>query len=371
MNLFDYLTWRSDVPLSVSPFNPVDSLILSELAYTDFEGVLPFDGAAVPLSEACEAYFSVHSREEVKARPGYTAPAPFLMDFLLRGARFRETALCFFESLTDYDDPTQFAALTCLLPDGTAFVSFRGTDGTVLGWKEDLILSYRSRTKGQLLAAEYLDRAAAATDRPLLIGGHSKGGNLAIYAAAFCSPETQNRIRQVYSNDGPGFRDELRGEASYLAVMPKCLSIIPDTSVIGLLLTNDCPRIVVESSAAGMVQHDGFTWQTGPTGFLPAELSRRGEYAEKTISAWVSRQDDETLRSMVDSLFQVLEAPGADSFHVLKSKKIRTAELMMAAARGLPKEKQKEFLSSMGQLLQSSGVQLLDIVRPDGDKPQT
>ena len=368
MNIFDYLTWRGDVPLAVSPFNPVDSLVLSELAYTDFEGVLPADGQAVSLTDACETYFSTYSREAVKIRPGYTAPAPFLMDFLLRGARFREMLLCSFESLTDFEDPTQFAAMTCLLPDGTAFVSFRGTDGTLLGWKDDLIMSYRSRTRGQRLAADYLDRVAAQIDRPLLLGGHSKGGNLAIYAAAFCAPETQSRVRAVYSLDGPGFRDDLRAEPSYLAVMPRCLSVIPDTSVIGQLLTNDCPRIVIESSASGLVQHDGFTWQTGPTGFVPAELSRRGEYAEKTITAWVSRQDDETLRSMVDSLFRVLEAPGADSFHMLKTRKIRTAELMMAAARGLPKEKQKEFLASVGQLLQSSGEQFLDTVRPETDR---
>lgn len=368
MNVFDYLTWRSDVPLSVSPFNPVDSLVLSELSYADFEGVLPADGRAVSLAEACETYFSVHSRESVKASPGYTAPAPFLMDFLLRGSRFRDLHLCGFESVADDSDPIQFAALTFLLPDGTSFVAFRGTDGTLLGWKDDLIMSYRSRTRGQRLAADYLDRAAARVDGPLLLGGHSKGGNLAVYAAAFCAPETQNRIRAVYSLDGPGFRDDLRSEPSYLAVMPRCLSVIPDTSVIGQLLKNDCPRIVIESSASGLVQHDGFTWQTGPTGFVPADLSRRGEYAEKTITAWVSKQDDETLRSMVDSLFQVLEAPGADSFHVLKSKKIRTAELMMAAARGLPKEKQKEFLGSVGQLLQSSGEQLLGAVRPETEK---
>ena len=368
MNIFDYLTWRCDVPLSVSPFNPADSLVLAELSYTDFEGVLPADGHAVTLAEACDAFFARHSREEVKTRPGYTAPAPFLMDFMLRGERFHETSICRFEAVTDCEEPTQYAAMTFLLPDETAFICYRGTDGTILGWKDDLIMSYHSRTKSQRLAADYLNRTAAAIDRPLRVGGHSKGGNLAVYAAAFCRPETQSRIRMAYSLDGPGFRDDLRGEASYRAIMPNCLSVIPDTSIIGRLLTNDCPRIVIESSASGMVQHDGFSWQVGPTGFLPAELSRRGEYAEKTITAWVSRQDDETLRSMVESLFQVLEAPGADSFHGLKSKKMRTAELMMAAARGLPGEKQKEFLASVGQLLQSSGVQLLDTVRPDREK---
>ncbi len=364
MNVFDYLTWRCDVPLSAVPFNPVDNLIFSELSYADFAGIVSEDGAEVPLSEACARFFETHDREAIKARTAYTAPAPFLMESMLAGKRFRDVRLCCFSSVLDRDDACQFAALTFLLPDGTAYVSFRGTDGTVVGWKEDFMLSYRSGTLGQRCAAAYLDRVAAQIDRPLRVGGHSKGGNFAVYASVFCSPGTRARIQEVWTNDGPGFRPEVRALPEYREVMEKTCSIIPDTSIIGLLLTNDCTRRVVRSTNNGIAQHDGFSWEVGPVDFVPAELSRTGEYMERTISDWVARQDDETLQSMVDSAFQVIEATGNDTFHDMSTRKMKTAEVMMLAVRALPKDKQKEILQATGQLFQSTGSTAKELIAP-------
>lgn len=355
MNIIDYLEWRRDVPLSVSPFNPVDNLILSELVYTDFAGVVPERGQQVPLEDACAGFFALRDRSEITAKTSYTARAPFLMESMCKGARFSGTRLCFYETVTDKDETAQFAAVTCLLPDGTAYLAFRGTDGTVVGWKEDFILSYRSGTRSQLHAADYLRRVGTALNCPLRLGGHSKGGNLAVYAASFCPETLRSRILQVWSNDGPGFREEVRSTPGYRAIQSRTVSIVPDTSVIGLLLESDCPRKVVKSSASGLAQHDGFSWETAAEDFVPAALTRKGAYLEKTVDTWVASQDEETLRSMVDSVFSVIEATGQDTFHAMSSSKLRTAEIMMAAVRALPREKQKELLQATGRLVQSSG----------------
>ena len=245
--------------------------------------------------------------------------------------------------------------MTCLLPDGTAYLAFRGTDGTVVGWKEDFILSYRSGTKSQQHAVDYLLRVAAELNCPLRLGGHSKGGNLAVYAASFCPESVRGRILQVWTNDGPGFRDEVRSQPGYRAIQPRTVSIVPDTSVIGLLLECDCARKVVKSSASGLAQHDGFSWEVGPVDFVPAVLTRKGTYLEKTVDSWVAKQDDETLRSLVDSVFTVFEATGQDTFHAMSASKLRTAEFIMTAIRALPREKQKELLQATGRLVQSSG----------------
>ena len=371
-NIFDYLHWRCDVPFSAAPFNDVDNLILSELVYTDFGGIVSDDGSAVSLAEARDRFYALHERAEIEARTAYsyTARAPFLMDAMLEGARFRELRLCAYETLTDKDDAVQFAALTFLLPDGTAFLAFRGTDGTVVGWKEDLILSYHSGTVGQLRAADYLARVATLTDLPLRVGGHSKGGNCAVYAAAMASPTVQDRIERIWTNDGPGFREEVRSREGYQRIQPKCVSIVPDTSVIGLLLDCDCLCKVVKSSADGLIQHDGFTWECGPTDFLLAEQSRKGAYLEKAVDHWVARQDDATLRSLVDSLFTVFEATGEETFHSMAAKKIRTAELMMAAFRALPKEKQRELLAATGKIVTSTGATAKQMLmeREDGEE---
>ncbi|MBO4212270.1 MAG: DUF2974 domain-containing protein [Oscillospiraceae bacterium] len=357
-NIFEYLHWRGDVPLAVAPFNHVDNLILSELVYTDFDRVVPNDGTAVPLSEARKRFFALHNRLEVQARTAhsYTAPAPFLMDSMQEGARFRDLRLCCYEAVTDLDAAAQFAAVTFLLPDNTAYVAFRGTDGTVVGWKEDMILSYRSNTVGQLCAQDYLSRIGVLTRLPLRVGGHSKGGNLAIYAAAHCAPELQERLLCVWSNDGPGFRDDVRILEGYQRIQEKCVSIVPATSVIGMLLECDCERRVVKSAASGLAEHDGFSWECGPLDFIPASPSRRGAYYGKTLDNWVARQDDATLRSLVDSLFSLFEATGEQTFHSMTTKKRRTAELMVSALRALPREKQRELLAATGRLVQSTGA---------------
>ena len=357
-NVFDYLHWRADVPFSAAPFNDVDNLILAELVYSDFGGVVPDDGRALSLAEARDRFFELHDRAEIEARTAYsyTARAPFLMDSMLSGARFRDLRLCAYETLTDKDNAVQFAAVTFLLPDGTAYVAYRGTDGTVVGWKEDLILSYHSGTVGQLRAADYLARVATLTDLPLRVGGHSKGGNFAVYAAALAPAAIQDRIQRIWSNDGPGFREEVRCLSGYQRIQPRCVSIVPDTSVIGLLLESDCLCRVIKSTAGGLVQHDGFTWECGPTDFLLAEQSRKGAYLEKAVDHWVARQDDATLRSLVDSLFTVFEATGEETFHSMAAKKMRTAELMMAAFRALPKEKQRELLAATGKIVTSTGA---------------
>ena len=363
MNIFDYLNWRADVPLSHSPFNPVDNLIFAELIYTDFGGIVPADGTALPLSEVRDRFFELHDREEVQARAArsYTAKAPFLMDSLLRGERFADLRLCCYEAITDKDETSQFAAATFLLPDDTAYVAFRGTDGTVVGWKEDFILSYRSGTMGQLHALDYLTKVSELVSRPLRVGGHSKGGNLAVYAASLCSDPVRSHILQVWSNDGPGFREEVRVLNGYREIQPRTVLIVPDTSIIGLLLESDCSRQVVKSTASGLAQHDGFSWETGPTDFVPAQLTRTGTYLEKTVDAWVAKQDDETLRSLVDSVFTLFEATGEDTFHSMTTKKMKTAEMMMAALRALPKEKQKELLQATGRLLTSTGSAAMNL----------
>ena len=356
MNIFDYLNWRCDVPFSAAAFNDVDNLILSELIYTDFGGIVPENGMQISLADACAAFFQMHDRNEIAARTSYTARAPFLMEYMLQGSRFCDLRLSHYRAITDKDQTTQFASIIFHLADGTAYVAFRGTDGTVVGWKEDFLLSYCSGTAGQKDAVSFLDYAAEVTAGPLRVGGHSKGGNFAVYAAVFCKPDTFSRIERVYSNDGPGFRADVTSLEMYRSVMSRTISIVPDTSVIGLLLANDCTRIVVRSAASGIAQHDGFSWETERERFVPAELSRTSEIIQRTISRWVDGLDAETLESLVDSVFTLIEATGEDTFHSMSMQKAKTAEAMLQAMRGLSWEKRKELLSVLAQLLQSGGT---------------
>ncbi len=349
--IFDYLLWRGDVTFSADPFNEVDNLVLSELSYTDFQGIVPPDGTPVPLKEAHRLFFAAHSREEIAAARSFTAKAPLLMDEMVKGRRFENMTLSHF--IDESGESLQLSAMVCHLEDGTGYVAFRGTDGTVEGWKEDFNFSFMNATPGQLLAAQYLNLVPGT----LRVGGHSKGGNLAVYASAFCSG--QERIVEVYSNDGPGFREEVTRLPGFQSILPKVRSIVPDSSVIGLLLYGGYERIIVRSSAGGILQHDGFTWQVQRNRFERAARSGLSLLAERTVADWMSHQDRASLQSLTETVFTLIESTGKERLHSIGEDKLKSAESMIGALRNIPKDRQQELLRLLAQLGQSGGQALI------------
>ena len=352
-DIFDYLKWRGDIPFETDPFNEVDNLVLAELAYADFDGILSSGSVKTTLREADRRYFETHSRESIKEDSGHLARAALLMDGMLSGKRFAGTKLTYYVDVVNADKDMQIAALTYLLPDGSAYIAFRGTDSTIVGWKEDFNMSYLPETAGQRSAVRYLNDAASRTRRPLRVGGHSKGGNFAVYAAAFCDKKVQDRIISVYTNDGPGFRSEVMKSEEYRRIVPKVTSIVPDTSIIGMLLTSKAKNMIVGSSAAGIMQHDALTWQIERNRFVQAEPSALGLFVKESQQKWLSNIDDESRESFVNTLFSVLEATGMDTFGEMKGQKLKALERMFDSIKGIPKERQTEFMEIIGGLLQS------------------
>ena len=355
-NIFDYLTWRGDLPFSADPFNGVDSLILSELVYTDFNGIVPNDGTPADLEEACAKFFSLHTEEEILSAASATAKAPLLMKSMLSGARFRDTKICLFEEERNAETDMQFAAAVFLAGDGTACVAFRGTDGTVVGWKEDFLFSYLTGTQGQQRAAEYLNRAGDLFPLPLRVLGHSKGGNLAMFAASRCRPDIRKRILEVRNNDGPGFAPAFLLEAGYREILPRIRTVIPDTSVIGLLMENKAAAQVIRSSASGMAQHDGFTWQVARNCFVPAELSNTSRMIRETLSGWLSQTNENARKELVETVFSLLESTGAERFSEIRGDKWKSMETVLNSAKDLPKERQSELWQTLVRLGKSGGA---------------
>ena len=355
-NIFDYLEWRCDVPFAVDPFNEVDNLVLAELVYTDFRGILSMDGAEIPLQDVCRAFFQRHTHKEILANKSYTAKAPLLMEKMLCGERYRDIRLCWYLDETEAARDMQLAAVTFLLPDGSAYAAFRGTDGTIVGWKEDFNLSFLPETEGQRRAIQYLNQVGGQIRGSLRAGGHSKGGNLAVYAAAFCERAVQDRILAVYSNDGPGFRKEVLQSEGYQRILPRVISIIPDTSVIGLLLSSSAEHRVIKSSQTGIFQHDGLSWTVSRNHFLPAKLTRISWLVEKSVSDWLDQMSEADRQSFTEIIFSLFESTGADSFSQISQMKWKGAEAMMTALLKMPREKQQGILSFF-QLLGLSGGQ--------------
>lgn len=354
-DIFDYLKWRGDVPFSTDEFNDVDNLILAELTYTHFEGILPEDGSGITLAEARDAFFACHSREEIRQETNPVAKAPLLMDWMLTGRRFGSVVLTNYENVIDADKDAQFCAVTYILDDGTAYVAYRGTDSTIVGWKEDFNMSFLPVTEGQRLAADYLNRMGSVHKMPFRVGGHSKGGNFAVYASAFARSDIRDRILQVYCNDGPGFRKEIQDSPEYAEISSKVISIVPDTSVIGMLLTNNTSRKIVRSAEKGLLQHDGLTWQVERNRFVTAEMSDLGIFIRKAQKDWLSGISDERREQFVNSLFSLFKATGMETFGEMSDSKLKSAEKIITAMQDMPFNEKMELLRIIGELIQSGG----------------
>ena len=355
-NIFDYLAWRKDVPFSVSPFNEVDGLVLSELIYADFSGGVTEEGGKLPLSEVRNRFWQRHTKEEIMAEDSFTKMAPFLMDDMVDGARFAGTQVSWYYDVVDTAADIQLAVATFWLPDGTAFVAFRGTDSTIVGWKEDFLLSYLPETEGQRRAAAYMDAHFSDADIPLRVGGHSKGGNLAVYAAVSACPAVRKQIQAVYCNDGPGFLEAFTQSEAYREMLPRIICIVPEESMIGTLLSNEAYQHVVKSSAVSILQHDGFSWQVLGPRFVEAEKRSAGSYlTENTLRAWLRGINENDRRLFVGILFGLLESTGAQTIPQLKQDMVGALANMKKMLDNTPKEDRDAVWAIIAKLLKMGG----------------
>lgn len=304
-NLLDYLAWRGDLPFAWSPFNPADALTLAALAYVRFDGLLPSGSKdSAGLGRIAERYLELPSLRPEHGRRGRDLA---LLQALTRAPRFAGAELCRPTDKFVPKEETQFAALTVLLDNGTAFLSFRGTDGTLVGWKEDFNLSFLDVVPAQLEAAEYIRAFAEVFPGPLILGGHSKGGNLAAAGAALCPGKVRDRIQAVFSFDSPGFGPYLLSQPGYQELRTRIRTFVPRSSVVGLLLGREEPYTVVESSQEGLFQHDLYSWQIlGPDFVRLEEVDAGSRMIDRALKDWLSGLTCEQRETVADTLYELL-----------------------------------------------------------------
>ena len=351
-NYFDYLEWRGDIPFSVDPFNEVDNVILSELAYINYVGIAN-DEKKVKLTDACDAYFS-HIPENQTEIENPNLRKAKIMKELVKSVRFKNTEVCFYVNDFDPDLDIQFAAVTFLLDDQSAFVAFRGTDHSFTGLHDALDLRYLPETDSQRKAIDYLNTLNRLPNYPLRIGGHSKGGNFAVYGSVFCDPTIRDRITTVYSNDGPGFREEIINSEDYCRILPKVRKIIPEASVVGRLMYDSSTPLVIHSTAKGIGQHHTYTWSVVRNHFEYTDISKMGEFLDKSVSDWTDHLDSDLRKSLIDSIFTVLDNTGKESFHEVSSQKRKSLAAVLTGIYDLPDEKRQELISMIRKLIHSS-----------------
>ncbi len=311
-NIYDYLDWRGDLTFEQSPFNEVDNLVLSGVAYVFFDGIVPGIGEGdVTVKEAAEHFFKIHSEAELAADKSFINFAPDILRKMAVSKRFSNAILRNYVSKIDYDANIQFSAIEIRLQDGASYIAFRGTDDSLVGWKEDFMLSFGTVPSEQE-AVNYLDQTQKGKKKKLILGGHSKGGHIAIYAAAFCDQKIRNRIIKIYSNDGPGFYEELINTPQIRAVAPLVTKIVPEASVIGMLMEHVATPKIIKSSEVGFMQHKVTAWQVMGTKFVPGKgITIAGKALDQALSHWIHEIDYDKRKIVVDDIFNVLEASGS------------------------------------------------------------
>ena len=310
--VMDYLRWRGDLPLARDGFNEVDNLVLCIISYLNFRR---FDDLKTTDPTGAVALPEVAARlteEDEQLGLSELDYIP-LMRLAAETERFRDVRMFGFTHEWDEEKEMQFDAVSYLLPDNTLFVSFMGTDTSLVGWKEDFNMSFLSAVPAQERAAVYsAAMAAACRSRKLRIGGHSKGGNLAAWAAIHIPADLQKqRLLAAYNNDGPGFSHDMVETEAYRRVADKLHTYIPESSIVGVLLEHAEDYAVIDSSNRSIMQHEPMSWNVeGPRFVHLGQRSQMGKLSDDVLRQWIGSMTPQEREQFSDALFDVLSLSG-------------------------------------------------------------
>lgn len=328
-NIMDYISWRGDLSFEQAQFNEVDNLILACFSYVNLDGISAVTKQkGIGLKKLTKEFMKLHTMKELEADKSFIRLAPFMMMEMAKSVRFGKCVVRNYVNDIVTEAEQQFAAMEIVLEDGTSYVSFRGTDDTIIGWKEDFNLS-TGVVPAQKRAIEYLQKISEHTDGMLRVGGHSKGGNLAIYGSVMCK-SAHEKILEIYSNDGPGFSREFQELPEMKEMMPKVIRIIPEYSIIGTLLEHEKEPVIVASSSKGLLQHDGFSWEVqGPALVRRDSLNKTALRFIEILHKWIDGMDTEQKRLLIEDLFATLQASGYENLSEVQSGGLKSLAAMV------------------------------------------
>lgn len=360
-NIIDYVN-NFQYTFAEKEFSDVDSLILCQLSYLKMKGLVPGleDGEEfVPFG----AIVGKEHSEEVFADERYREDNEKLSEAILKSRRFADLQLNYYVDILDKEMEIQFSAVTFLAGKDAEgkeiyYIAYRGTDENLVGWKEDFTLAFSEPVVGQLFAARYMRKAAGHLPDNFYMGGHSKGGNLAVFAAMSSSALLQERILQVYSHDGPGFKPQVTERYEYGRIADKVKKILPGSSLVGMLLERGNSYNVVESSSYGLMQHNPYTWAVNTENgeFLPMEELKNGaKLMDSAVTDWIIGLDDEQVSRFSDALFRILGASEADNLIDFKADWKKSLTGILQELREVDEETKKEVEDIIKELFEITG----------------
>lgn len=356
-NMLDYIKEFGHVSFEERAFSEIDALVLTELEYLPLEKVVPSDENGenfVTVKEIAE-YMQEHKQELFDENPMMITQERHEVSQVIADApRFQ--SLKFFGVVSEWDKDTtkQFAAVTVEVEPSVRLVVFRGTDETLIGWKEDFLMTYSPLVAAQTDAKEYLAKQASLWGGDLMISGHSKGGNLAIYAAATQEEDVQLRIVDIFCFDSPGLYRSVLETKGYQNIVPLAMRYIPQDSLVGLMLESEVPYVIVNSNARGAMQHSAMTWGVEDGHFVTLEkLTKNSQLNDQTFKKWTESVSDEELELFWNVFFELLFSVGIDTVNDLYGQFMHYVQEFLKAAGDMDEEK-RELLTRIALLLVST-----------------
>lgn len=346
-NLIDYIKWRGDIDFKHDKFNEIDNVIMSRLSYYPFDNVIK-KNEKITIEQVAKRFEKLDSQKETILQENDIK----MVKLMAATNRFKGIYVSDYVSKISKEEQKQFAAITLILPNNNIYVSYRGTDNTIVGWKEDFNMSFEDRTASQISAVKYLEKISKKYDGKIMIGGHSKGGNLAVYAATFCNDSLKSRIIKIYNNDGPGFSEKIISDEKYKKILKKVTTFIPQSSVVGRLLNHEEKYYVVQSTQVGILQHDVYSWELLANNFIHLkDLTNGSQVVNNTIKTWLNSLDVEKRKEFVDLLFEILFATNAKTVKDLKQNVLKNSKVILSTYKNIDEESKKVLSDTIKELM--------------------
>lgn len=365
-NVYDYLAWRGDIPCSHSPFGEVDGMILARLAYLPLDSVMEQGSdKRIPLADVGRELLQKHAAGEVKLSKN-----SFDLLTSLRGCeRYAGLSLFDYVNVFDTEGETQFAAVSFRIGEGRFYCSYRGTDNTLVGWKENFNMSFTTPVPAQERAVRYLEGAAELIARAepgyrLVVGGHSKGGNLAVYASAYCEKPIQDRIELIYNFDGPGFTQTVVLSPGYQRICSLVNTLVPQSSIVGMLLEHEEKYTVVRSTNKNIWQHDPTSWELTREGFIRLEsVTSSSRFIDYTIKGWMNSMNTRRREKFIDAVYQLLLTTDAKTLNELNASKYSNFKKIWSSVRNMDEQTRKDMTFALKLLVKSASLGMIRMLQ--------
>lgn len=355
-NIIDYVLEYGKDTFGERKLSKEDALVLCQFTYLKFEGLMDSMSEEILTikqingSKDKDSLFSDKKLEKENRA---------LFEAMVDSKRFEDLRMCLYINRIEKD--TQFAAMTYLLSDNSVLVVFRGTDENIVGWQEDMGFALERPVTGQILSVKYINDISDRFRCNFSVAGHSKGGNLAVYASLMAHAGVRERIENIYSFDGPGFRKEFLKAKGYDSIRNKVIKVIPKSSVVGMILDEGKDSLVIEARSLGFSQHNPYMWVIKNGELVKTQQTESHKKLIESVNEWILDKDEHQLERFVEILNGLMASPDADTTRQYMKEFIKNTTKVIKAASDID-EDTKKFLSSF---IKSYFEILMDMIKEE------